>query len=65
MKRCPYCRKFAWPWQGLYFNLHKLCLEIYCQGYARGIIVASEQAGKIIIEMQQRMIAVDKSATMQ
>ena len=65
MSRCPYCKKFAWPWQSRVFSLHKLCLEIYCQGYARGIVVASEQAGKIVAEMQRQLTSPDKTATLQ
>ena len=65
MKRCPYCRKFSWPWQRRVFTLHRVCLEIFCQGYARGIVVASEQAGKIVAEMQRQLIQRDKPIVLQ
>lgn len=55
MKRCPYCKKLVWLWQRRVFSLHRFCLELYCQGYAHGVKVASEQAGKIVADMQRQL----------
>ena len=65
MNRCPYCRKRVWPWQDHIFTLHRLCLEIFCQGYAQGVKVVSEQAGKIVADMQRQLVVIDGPTRMQ
>ncbi len=65
MNRCPYCKKIAWPWQRRFFILHRICLEIYCQGYASGVKVACEQAAKIMTEIQPKSAPPEKPMTMQ
>ena len=65
MNRCLYCRKRVWPWQRRVFTIHRFCLELFCQGYAQGVKVVSEQAGKIVADMQRQLAVIDKPPTMQ
>jgi len=65
VKRCIYCHKVIWPWQGHLFTFHKACLEIYCQGYAQGVKIAAEQAVKIMAEIQRHFATPQQRETMQ
>lgn len=51
MTRCPYCKRLAWPWQRRVFTLHRVCLEIFCQGYAQGVVVATKKASDVMLEV--------------
>ena len=65
MTHCPYCKGIVWPWQRRVFTLHRVCLEIFCQGYAQGVTVATKQAGEIIHDVLAQRINQAGSIKMQ
>jgi hypothetical protein len=65
MTSCIYCHKHVWPWQPHVFSFHSACLGIYCQGYAQGIKIASEQAAKLLAEMQKKFAQEERPHTLQ
>ena len=65
MNKCPYCQHCLWRWQGSVFTLHAVCLEIFCKGYVHGVTTASEQAAKIMLEVQRKLAPTEKRETLQ